>query len=191
MTRPGLLVLVVGPSGSGKDTLIDAARRALADDPTTVFPRRDITRPAGAGGEDHRPVTVTEFQERRAAGGYFLDWEAHGLGYGIPIAILDDLTAGRTIVVNVSRGVIDEARRVARVQVLSLTVPAEVLRQRLAARGRESAAQIEARVARAEAFEVNGENVVTVVNDGQVEAALARILDAIRPRWQDPQGSSS
>ncbi|MEQ8817778.1 MAG: phosphonate metabolism protein/1,5-bisphosphokinase (PRPP-forming) PhnN [Thalassobaculum sp.] len=190
-TGPGLLVLVVGPSGSGKDTLIDAARRALADDPGVIFPRRDITRPAEAGGEDHAPVAPDEFRARRAAGAYALSWEAHGLGYGVPAGVLDDLAQGRTVVVNVSRGMLDEARRLARVRVLSLTVPADVLLRRLAARGREAAADIEARVARAEAFSVTGRDVVTVVNDGSVDAALARILDAIRTDPGRPAESSN
>lgn len=181
MTRPGLLVLVVGPSGVGKDTLIDAARAALADDPGVVFPRREITRPADAGGEDHQAVTVDAFRSRRATGGYALTWEAHGLGYGVPVAILDDLAAGRTVVVNVSRGVVDQARLLARVRVLSLTVPAEVLRLRLAARGRESAAEIDARVDRAGAVQVDGPDVVTIVNDDSVETAVARMLAAITP----------
>lgn len=178
--RPGLLVLVVGPSGVGKDTLIDGARAALAHDPAIVFPRREITRPADAGGEDHRPVTPAEFRARRSSNAYALAWEAHGLGYGVPATILDDLDAGRTIVVNVSRGIIDTARRLARVRVLSLTVPAEILRRRLAARGRETVEDIEARVARATAFAVAGPDVVTVVNDGSIESALARVIDAIR-----------
>lgn len=176
----GLLVLVVGPSGVGKDTVIEAVRDALAGDPMVVFPRREITRPAAAGGEDHIAVDIETFRARRAAGAYALSWEAHGLGYGVPAAIQRDLADGRTAIVNVSRGVLEEARQtLSPVQVLSLVVPAAVLRARLTERGRESEADIDRRIARAGAFEVSGPDVVTIVNDGPVAAAAARVIQAI------------
>lgn len=186
----GLLVLVVGPSGSGKDSVIGAVRAALAPEPALVFPRREITRPAEAGGEDHVPVARETFHIRRATGAYALAWEAHGLGYGVPAAIRDDLAGGRTVVVNVSRGVIDEARQtLAPVRVVSLAVPPEVLRLRLAARGRETMDDVERRVQRAGAFQVTGPDVVTVVNDGPLEAAVARMVEAIG--WAVPAGTVS
>ena len=86
-----MLILVVGPSGAGKDTLMDGARTRLATDPRYRFVQRDITRPREAGGEAHNPVTPAEFAARRAAGHYALAWDAHGLGYGIPADIADDL----------------------------------------------------------------------------------------------------
>ena len=173
----GWLVLVVGPSGAGKDSLIVGARDAFADNSEISFPRRDITRPPGFGHEDHVAVTETEFRERQAQGRYSLSWAAHGWRYGVPRAIESDLAAGRGVVVNVSRSVIAEARhRLWPVGVVSVRVPPEILRRRLAKRGRESHAEIEARIARADAYSVDGPEVMTLVNDRSIEQGVAAFV---------------
>ncbi|MCG9916169.1 MAG: phosphonate metabolism protein/1,5-bisphosphokinase (PRPP-forming) PhnN [Phenylobacterium sp.] len=176
----GWLVLVVGPSGVGKDTLIDGARAALADNPQVVFLRREITRPAEAGGEDHQPISETEFQSRQAAGAYLLSWTAHGLCYGAPASALKDLTQGRTVVVNVSRGVIDEARRLYHpVRVIAVSADPDQLAERLRQRGRESAAEVVDRIAQAQAYDVTGDDVVALKNDGSREAGVMAMIRAI------------
>lgn len=174
-------MLVVGPSGVGKDTLMDGARAALAGDPGVVFARREITRPRDAGGEDHTPVTEAVFQARAAAGGYLLCWAAHGLRYGLPAVLGEELAIGRTLVANVSRTVLDEARaRFAALRVVSVTATPERVAERLTARGREDAAEIAARLARGEALPVAGDDVVVVRNDGAAAEGVAALVAAIR-----------
>jgi len=170
-----MLVLVVGPSGAGKDTLLDRARLALGDDDRFRFVRRVITRPAIAGGEDHEPVDTASFELRRAVGAYALWWDAHGLRYGIPSDIGLDLAAGRVVVASVSRGVIGEAARRFAVRVVEITAPPEVLARRLAARGRENAVQIAERLQR-EMPIAAGCAVTTIMNDDTVEAGGARLI---------------
>jgi ribose 1,5-bisphosphokinase len=176
----GKLALVVGPSGAGKDTLIAGARAQLAGDVNFVFPRREITRPADAGGEDHITVSWESFAQRRADGAYALAWEAHGLGYGVPAGIAEDLVHGRTVVVNVSRTVIPLARtRFPDLQIMNVTAPVWILAERLAARGRESADDVAKRIDRSGAFVIEGAGVVNVVNDGGPEQGIERFVNAL------------
>ncbi|MCY4190996.1 MAG: hypothetical protein OXD42_06705 [Rhodospirillaceae bacterium] len=99
----GRLFLVVGPSGVGKDSILNGAREALADDARFVFARRFITRDATVGGEDHQPISDAEFSAIEESGGFLFSWRAHGLSYGLPASLRDDLDAGRHVVANVSR----------------------------------------------------------------------------------------
>ncbi|MEQ8504301.1 MAG: phosphonate metabolism protein/1,5-bisphosphokinase (PRPP-forming) PhnN [Rhodospirillales bacterium] len=177
----GTMVLVVGPSGAGKDSLIDGAREILKTVGDVVFPRREITRPAEAGGEGHVPVTENQFHARRELGGYLLSWGAHGLWYGIPAEIAADLRDGRTIVVNTSRSVIDDARsRFSNLRIVSVNVDDDTLRARLDARGRETEKQIALRLERARAFRVEGPDVIQFPNDGSLQAAVDRFTDVLR-----------
>lgn len=177
----GCLVLVVGPSGAGKDSILDAARRALAGDDRFAFVRREITRPADAGGEDHTAVSWEDFRRRAVDGSYALVWEAHGFGYGVPAAALEGLARGQTAIANVSRGILASARaRFSPLCVVHVSVPAQVLAQRLNGRGREDSNQIARRLERAAAFQVDGGDVLTLVNDGPLERSVDTFLEILR-----------
>ncbi len=176
----GILFLVVGPSGAGKDTLLEGARAALAGDRRYVFARRVITRPADAGGEDHEAVGTGEFARRRERGDFMAWWSAHDLDYGLPRGLLDDLAAGRHVVANVSRGVIgDIAGRVATVRVVEITAPPDLLAARLENRGREDASGVAGRLARKGAEIPLGIAVITVMNDGTPEQGISRFIAAL------------
>jgi phosphonate metabolism protein PhnN/1,5-bisphosphokinase (PRPP-forming) len=167
-----MLVLVVGPSGAGKDSLLNAARDAFRGDPRVHFVRRVITRPPDPHGEKHEAVTEAEFALRDFA----LSWSAHGLRYGIPMVALQ---AAPVVVANVSRGVIAEAARRFPVRVIEITAPPEILAVRLAARGRETATDVANRLARTAAIP-DGVPVETVWNDGTLEAGIERFVAALR-----------
>jgi phosphonate metabolism protein PhnN/1,5-bisphosphokinase (PRPP-forming) len=174
-----MLIGVVGPSGAGKDTLMAGARAALAGDARFRFVRRTITRPAEAGGEDHRPLDRAGFEAERAAGGFALWWEAHGLLYGIPAVIAPNSgSLGQVTIANLSRTALAEANRHFPLLVLEITAPPAVLAARLAARGREDAADVAARLAR-QAPLPEGLRVVRVLNDGPVADGVAQVLAAL------------
>lgn len=177
---PGALIAVVGPSGAGKDTLIDHCRRMLAGEARVAFPARVISREPHHS-EAHVPATVDAFEGVAAREGYALSWGAHGLLYALPRAIDDDIRAGRAVVVNISRAAIAAARaRYARVVVIHVDAPPAVRAARLAGRGRETKEEIEGRMARqVGAFDLATADVV-IVNDTTPEAAAGRLAASIR-----------
>jgi ribose 1,5-bisphosphokinase len=173
---PGKLVLVVGPSGAGKDTLLGLARAACADDPAIVFVRRVVTREASSA-EDNEQVSVDAFREARARGEFAIHWEAHGHAYGLPRSIEDDIRAGRTVVANVSRTVIPALRQAyANVVVVSITAPADVLAARLAMRKRGSDGNIAQRLVRKVE---DAEPDATIVNVSSAEYHARQLLRII------------
>lgn len=177
----GALVLVVGPSGAGKDTLIGAAKTALATDGRFNFPRRVVTRTAMVELEDHDSVEPAEFTRQKLRGAYALDWEAHGLSYGIPAAIEAAMVAGRTVVVNTSRKVIERAvEKYPNTHVMLVTARPDVRAMRLSSRGRESAADVAARLAREGAPVPDGIAPVVIDNSGALVEGVDRFVGALR-----------
>ncbi len=178
--RGGVFFLVVGASGVGKDTLLEGARSALAADLRFVFAQRTITRPADAGGEAHLAVTDEEFDKSQKAGGFLLYWSAHNLHYGLPLALADDIAAGRHVVANGSRATIAElAARVPELVVIEVTAPPDLIAARLQGRGRESESAVTARLRRKTPRFPAGTEVVRVVNDADAETGTARLVSAL------------
>jgi ribose 1,5-bisphosphokinase len=176
---PGRLIGIVGPSGVGKDSLMNAlvARRA---DLHRV--RRVITRPAEAGGEAFDSVSPALFAARAAGGDFALHWTAHGLSYGVPVTVRDALDSGRDALVNLSRGVLGKAAlKFETLHVVHVTADPQVLAARLAARGREGAQEINRRLARPSPVFPEGLRVIEIDNSGPLEHAVEAALAGLYP----------
>ena len=175
----GRLVYVVGPSGAGKDSVIGHARTSLRAGSNVVFAQRTITRPAAAGHEEHAAATPEEFEALLSAGAFAMHWRANGLAYGIGREILGWLAAGATVVVSGSRAHLPQAMAAfATLEIVHVLAAPGTLRERLAARGREDAAAVEARLARASALALPEGVCATVIrNDGRLEEAGSVLLE--------------
>ena len=175
---PGRLVLVVGPSGAGKDTLLNLARAACAGDRSIVFPRRIVTREASPS-EDNRQLDPQSFQMALARGEFAVHWEAHGHCYALPRGIDDDIRAGCTVVANVSRTVLQAMRRAyADVIVVEITAPPEVLAERLCIRARGSDGAIEPRLRR-NIDAATGAPDIIILNVGDARSYARQLLAVI------------
>jgi ribose 1,5-bisphosphokinase len=179
---PGRLVLVVGPSGAGKDTLLKGARAACAYDPAVVFARRVVTR-SKSNAEDHDTLDAAAFTRAASEGAYALWWNAHGNSYGIPSSIDRDIRAGRTVVCNVSRTIVDTARqRYAFVTVVEITAPEQVLQSRLQTRQRTSDGSVAERIERSAAVARLYSPDIIIRNVGRPDGGIRRLIRAIRTK---------
>jgi ribose 1,5-bisphosphokinase len=179
---PGRAVLVVGPSGAGKDTLIARACAACRGDTTVVFPACVVTRPPSIF-EDNEFMPPSAFEQAAANGAFAIWWSAHGHMYGIPLAVDFDIEAGRTVVCNVSRAVVGAVReRYANVVTVLVTAPREVLGTRLAARARASDASdasIAHRMSRVELADGKLRPDVIINNVGEPETGARKLVDTV------------
>jgi phosphonate metabolism protein PhnN/1,5-bisphosphokinase (PRPP-forming) len=189
---PGAVVLVVGPSGAGKDALIAGARAALAGDGRFIFADRHVSRPAHAA-EVHVSLTDAAFADAAVRREYALTWTAHGLNYGIPATIDDHIRSGRTVVFNASRAIVAEARRrYAHPRIALIECPAEIRAARVALRAREQPPQLRERLTRTvEGFDEAWVD-VRIDNSCALQLGIERFLAALHkiaaPDPQPPKG---
>lgn len=174
-------MLVVGPSGVGKDTLIGGARQALEGDKRFSFVRRLVTRPADIDLEDHLSIDAGEFARAAEAGRFALAWEAHGLHYALPIGVDTDLALGRVVVANISRHAVPQALgKYPMCRVVQVSAEISLRAERLARRGREGRDQIAARLAREGAALPADVSPVVIDNSSSVAIGVAAFVMALR-----------
>lgn len=87
-----MLVLFIGPTGSGKSALIHELCKFTA----LEYIRPDITRPLRDGETDKNHVALNVFRHREAAGEYVVVNQFFGSWYGTPYAAINDAIASPT-----------------------------------------------------------------------------------------------
>ena len=172
------MIVVVGPSGVGKDSLIAYARKRLAESERIVFAHRYITRPSTSGGENHIELNAGEFAQRGRLGLFAMTWDSHGYRYGVGIEIDGWLAKGLRVVVNGSRDYVSAVReRYPDIAIVWVSADPANVEARLRDRGRESRAEVEARLKRNSRLGVHPPaGVLTIDNDGTLEEGGERLV---------------
>ncbi len=176
------LIYVVGPSGAGKDSVLQGLRDDWRDMPAAHWARRTVTRKTEAGGEAHESVSVFDFlrlQERQV---FALHWQANGLRYGVRATELEPLDRGDCVFVNGSRQYLGSLiSRFPAASVVHITASPDILRQRLQMRGRETAEAIGQRLSRRVDVELP-ENTLHIDNSDSLNAALVALRLGLNTR---------
>ena len=175
----GRFIAVVGPSGVGKDSVMEAM---AASDPRISLAQRVITRPSDVGGEIFEGVTEDEFLARQAAGKFALSWVAHGLHYAIPISVKAQLQNGQDVLANLSRNILTRAQdHFTKFEVINLTASHTILSDRLATRSRETTNQIADRLDRAFVRLPDSITAFNIDNSGALEGTVQIALGCLYP----------
>ncbi|NYT76099.1 phosphonate metabolism protein/1,5-bisphosphokinase (PRPP-forming) PhnN [Alcaligenaceae bacterium] len=143
----GRLIYLMGPSGAGKDTILQGVSHMMGN--RALLAQRIVTRTPGFADDGALAVTEPEFLQMEQVGLLAMSWRAHGLAYGILRHIDARLAAGQDVLINGSRGYLPIAlERYRTLMPVLVCVKPSLLQERLRRRGRETEAQIQARLVR-------------------------------------------
>lgn len=171
----GLWVFVCGPSGAGKDSVMNWAAAHLAERHDIVFSRRLVTRTSPLD-LNHEAVSVPEFEQLRGADRLAWHWQAHGLHYGIGAHYAEEVAAGRIVVVNGSRAHANGLPEAPQVRVVQIVADAAALAARLKNRGREAPHEVTRRLVRNTSFTTLRAD-HTISNQGELADAGRQLAD--------------
>lgn len=184
--EPGAqLVIISGPSGVGKDTIIEAMQRRQPSHPrhyvVTVTTR--ARRPREIDGVSYHFLSLDDYKRLETAEGLLEASEVHGNWYGTPRdQVQSALSAGRDAILKIDVQGAHKVREAVPDALLIYVVPPsfEVLRDRLLGRSTETSAEMDVRLRNAE-YELSqqGEYDHVVVNETDLIDGTAEKIDAV------------
>ncbi|HXD56725.1 MAG TPA: guanylate kinase [Thermoleophilaceae bacterium] len=191
ITTPAHVLVITGPSGVGKGTLIRALLERFPDLELSVSATTRPPRPGEEDGSDYWFLSPGEF-EKRLENGEFLEHATYaGNRYGTLRSELDRAKDGLVLEIELQgarqvRKALPEA-----IQVFIKPPSLDALRTRLIGRGAEDDAQIARRLEVAESeLAAESEWKHVIVND-RLEDAVDQLADLVATLWSDPTRGDS
>jgi guanylate kinase len=178
--RQGLLIVLSGPSGVGKDAAIHRLKEQGLNIHYVVTATTRAPRDDERDGIDYHFLSKEQF-EHRIAQGEFLEWSwVHGNLYGPPVGqVRDKLADGHDVLLKIDvQGAAKVKQRVRDAVFIYLAPPSlRQLVERLRARGSESPQELELRIANAyrEMESLPSYDYVVVNEDGELDRAVDQI----------------
>lgn len=179
------LLVVSGPSGTGKDTVVNALRQAHPEIAISISATTRPMRTGEAEGVNYYYMTRESFEQKLQAGEILEHTEYCGNYYGTPRAEVDArITNGQAVVLVIE---VEGAANVKRLYPGCTTVFIEppgmdALEQRLRGRGTETEECIQKRLTQAQREWALADTYdYRVVND-QIEACAQRIYEILQQR---------
>jgi len=165
------IILIVGQSGAGKDTLLNSASKHLRCN----FVKRYITRSPDET-ENNYYISRDCFETLSKTGYFLAEWSAHSNLYGIA---KNDIKEG-TNIISVSRQVVEKFEQIfGDVTTVEITAPKEILHKRLKKRGRERPEQQQNRLDRT--YEkINAKTLITFNNCLGKEASSRKFVKLLK-----------
>jgi ribose 1,5-bisphosphokinase len=181
------LLYLVGASGSGKDSILKAFKqKAIAQNKPVIIAHRYITRTnTGVNQELENFISLTleEFELRKHHDLFAMHWQANDCHYGIGVEVHQWLSQGLTVIVNGSRGYLENAQKIfnSQIQSININVSDDMLKERLLLRGRESTEEIEKRLQRHQKLNINIGADKTIDNNGSLDHSVNQLMELVFP----------
>ncbi len=193
LSRRGILLVLSGPSGTGKGTV---GRRIRDLEPEMRWSVSWATRPPRPGeveGVDYHFVEREDFERARDEGG-FLEWfEVFGDLKGTPARpVLEHLAAGDDVLLEVDvQGALAVREACPEALLVFLRPPSrEVQRERIVGRAQDSPEAVERRLAEAEAEEAKAGLFDAVIVNDDLETAVGEVAAILRARRESDRPSA-
>ena len=183
-TRQGLLIVLSGPSGSGKSSVVEAL---CESDPSLLFSISATTRPPRQNeidGVNYHFLSPTEFENLTQQGG-FVEWAKYGEHYygTLKSEVERPLSEGKDVLIEIDvQGAMQVKRQDFKSVLVFILPPSfEILEERLRARKTESDAERQQRLktASSEVASIKNYDYYVINPENEINQAVQRIRDII------------